>query len=428
MEHPLVDLTAITELLRVTPSLARAARWRASRASPSASATLPKPATIAAIAGDAKTPVLLLTAKPSRAEALAEELPAWLGDAVPVLLFRERDPLPYERIRPRSDAVRDRLPVLSPLASGTPASSSPPPSRVSQRTLSPQQWRSTARSPCAPGDSIDMEALLKRLVLHAGTRSSRLSRRRARQPAAAASSTLPAHVRLSRPGRVPRPRDRDAPPLRPRDPALRQPVSEIALAARSGARSSAIRIPLADADLYRSRAGVPRALRRGTCVLGNGDVPARQSTSTSRSSRRQPPRSRPGDSLVVIDEESDIAGGYRRGRRTGRSRAARNWRTAARSRAASHYRSNPGLALREKLRGRLATSSHLSRWASDEDADTLRPPFGPRQPTPVSCGSSSRTRPQRKAPHGHRLAAGRPPRRDLLRRGCGRRGLHVVAC
>ncbi|MEK7693091.1 MAG: hypothetical protein AAB349_02780, partial [Chloroflexota bacterium] len=63
-----------------------------------------KAAVLAALAREASQPILVITPKPQHAEALVDELQAWLGDrAGRVLLFPERDALPYERLAPDPD-------------------------------------------------------------------------------------------------------------------------------------------------------------------------------------------------------------------------------------------------------------------------------------------------------------------------------------
>ncbi|KPJ48858.1 MAG: hypothetical protein AMJ38_04425, partial [Dehalococcoidia bacterium DG_22] len=100
-----------------------------------------KAATIAALAESLSCPVLVLAARPDRARALVEELAVWLGDPSRLHLFPERDPLPYERLAPDPEAVRDRLRVL-PLLSAPGDGPSPivvaSGQAVAQRTLSPQ--------------------------------------------------------------------------------------------------------------------------------------------------------------------------------------------------------------------------------------------------------------------------------------------------
>ena len=70
-----------------------------------------KAAVLAALARDAARPILVIVPKPQHADALVEELQAWLGadGQRRVLHFPERDALPYERLDPDPDDVRMRL-------------------------------------------------------------------------------------------------------------------------------------------------------------------------------------------------------------------------------------------------------------------------------------------------------------------------------
>src|SRR5439155_23559963 len=60
-----------------------------------------KAVVVAAVAARFPRPALVVTAKPQQAEALCEELEAWLGkEAGRVLVFPERESVPYERLGP----------------------------------------------------------------------------------------------------------------------------------------------------------------------------------------------------------------------------------------------------------------------------------------------------------------------------------------
>ena len=122
-----------------------------------------KPVILAALARRLGVPLLVLTANPSRAEALVEELPAWLGGAIPVFAFPERDPLPYERIAPDPDAVRERLRALGALAAGGPAVVVASGIAAAQRTLSPAD-RLGAINVLRPGQDIVLEVFLGQLM------------------------------------------------------------------------------------------------------------------------------------------------------------------------------------------------------------------------------------------------------------------------
>ncbi len=77
-----------------------------------------KAAVLAALARDATRPMLVIVPRPQHADALADELASWLGgaDASRVVLYPERDALPFERLAPDPDDVRRRLQVIDALA------------------------------------------------------------------------------------------------------------------------------------------------------------------------------------------------------------------------------------------------------------------------------------------------------------------------
>jgi transcription-repair coupling factor (superfamily II helicase) len=107
-----------------------------------------KAALLAALLRSEERPVLVLTARPSRAEALLEELAAWLGESTPVRPFPERDALPYERLAPDPETVRDRLAALEAIGSGSRAVVVASALAASQRTIAPE---------AAAGSSVALE-------------------------------------------------------------------------------------------------------------------------------------------------------------------------------------------------------------------------------------------------------------------------------
>jgi len=121
-----------------------------------------KPAVLAALVRDVDRPVLIVTARPSRAEVLADELAAWLGGEMPVIHFPERDALPYERLSPARETVRDRLNAVVALAEERACVIVTSALALVQRTLSPED---VARSvlDLRSGQAIDMETLLREL-------------------------------------------------------------------------------------------------------------------------------------------------------------------------------------------------------------------------------------------------------------------------
>jgi len=78
-----------------------------------------KAAAIAVLAGAAEGPLIVVVPREDRAEALLEELSAWLGEGAPLLPFPQRDSLPYERLAPDPEAVREdvlfRVSSLEPM-------------------------------------------------------------------------------------------------------------------------------------------------------------------------------------------------------------------------------------------------------------------------------------------------------------------------
>ena len=112
-----IDLSAILPRLRQTPSVERVeVTLKAGRSLTLGVGDAAKPAALAAIAGEREGPVLIVTTRADRAEALAEQLAAWLGADAEVMLYPERDALPYERLAAAPDIVRDRLRTASALS------------------------------------------------------------------------------------------------------------------------------------------------------------------------------------------------------------------------------------------------------------------------------------------------------------------------
>ncbi|MCH7812070.1 MAG: transcription-repair coupling factor, partial [Chloroflexi bacterium] len=94
-----------------------------------------KAAVIAALARRTAAPTLVIVPKPQQALALVEELGPWLGDALPVLPFPERDAFPYERLLPDPEALRERLLALHALHEAQPCVVVTSGAALAQRTL-----------------------------------------------------------------------------------------------------------------------------------------------------------------------------------------------------------------------------------------------------------------------------------------------------
>ena len=136
-----------------------------------------------------RAPVLLVVPREVDAEAMAEQVRAWAGDAA--VHFPARGTLPYARELPNTDVTTQRLSVLSRLAHATSGGAQPlviaSAAAVVEHTLRPADL--------GRGPGI-IEVGSAPAARHAGgprwsrpaTASSRSSRGRARPPAVAASS------------------------------------------------------------------------------------------------------------------------------------------------------------------------------------------------------------------------------------------------
>ena len=105
-----MDLSGLLQRINKAPSLSRLREaLNAERGRVIGVGDAAKAAAIAVLAGAAEGPLLVVAPREDRAEALLEELSAWLGEGAALLPFPQRDSLPYERLAPDPEAVRDRL-------------------------------------------------------------------------------------------------------------------------------------------------------------------------------------------------------------------------------------------------------------------------------------------------------------------------------
>ena len=158
-----VNLSGLLSVISQAPSFARL-RERIGGANVRLTVGVNDPtkvATVAALVHDQQSPVIVITPRPQGAEALAEELATWLGEQERILLFPERDDLPYERLAPDSDAVRDRLQAVAMAKTGARvivASAL----ALAQRTLS-VGGAQNATQRLEAGQRLEMDAFLARL-------------------------------------------------------------------------------------------------------------------------------------------------------------------------------------------------------------------------------------------------------------------------
>ncbi len=158
-----IDLSAILPQLRRTPSFERVRALSAGRILTLGVGDAAKPAALAAIAGQREGPVVVITTRADRAEALAEELSVWLGADAEVLLYPERDALPYERLAAAPDIVRDRLRAASVLSAGERCIIVASALAIAQRTLSPGEAVGSVRR-LSKGERLEMDAFLGELA------------------------------------------------------------------------------------------------------------------------------------------------------------------------------------------------------------------------------------------------------------------------
>jgi len=161
----MMDLAGLLSIIQSAPAFGR---LRGALDAPGAALTVgvgdsAKPAAVAAMVRDWAGPVLIVTARTDRAEALAEELGYWLGDPERGLVFPEREALPYERLVPAPDIVRDRLQAVAALSNGDRRVIIAGGVALAQRTLSPAQARASMRR-LRRGQELDIDGFLRDLV------------------------------------------------------------------------------------------------------------------------------------------------------------------------------------------------------------------------------------------------------------------------
>src|SRR5207237_6230320 len=105
----------------------------------------------------------IITTGSDRAGALAEELSAGRGADAEVMLYPERDALPYERLAAAPDIVRARLRAASALSAGERIIVVASALAIAQRTLSPGELGGGVRRLCKR-ERLEIDAFLSELA------------------------------------------------------------------------------------------------------------------------------------------------------------------------------------------------------------------------------------------------------------------------
>jgi transcription-repair coupling factor (superfamily II helicase) len=332
-----------------------------------------KPVTLAALASEWPGPVLIITTRSDRAEALAEEVSAWLGDSERVLVYPEREALPYERLAPAPDTVRDRLRAAFALdaqerhiifAGGL---------AIAQRTLAPEEARGSRRR-LRTGDRTDVDALLRDLsglgytieplVEEAG----QASRRGGIIDVFPASAEVPVRIELL---------GREIESLRAFDPATQRSIQAVDSVEIGPAREivSPDTAALARLDYARSSPETKERFQDELSQLRDGLAFRGQDFYVPFLAQATVLDYATGGTLVVVDERADIASVVEEAHEE-----AEAARTELEGRGELPRGLPPALErwapLEEKIAG-LNTVLSLSRWATEESGgrDVIRLPF-----------------------------------------------------
>jgi transcription-repair coupling factor (superfamily II helicase) len=372
-----LELTGVTRLLAGSRPFARLreeiAGGRVRRTIGAGDAA--KAAAVAALVQETRAPVVLLTARLDRAEALAEQIAAWLGDELRVHLFPERDALPFERLEPAPETVRDRLEALALLDEGAPALIVAGGLAVAQRTLSPAELSETLYR-LQPGLDLDVESFLRALAAlgysfqpvvqapgEAGRRGGIID---VFPPAA----HFPVRIELA---------GRRVESLRLFDPATQRSVRRADSVLVGPAREAVVGgrpLPLLDRiDLSRCSPEARERFEEEIALLRGGDAPAGLDFYVPFLASAILLDHLPPDSLVIVDEEQDIAAAVEEA--IGQAEISR----IEMERSGEIPRGLPSpLEPWDAIRRRLAPHPRLltlSRLATGEEPDGVRLPFLP---------------------------------------------------
>jgi len=335
-----------------------------------------KAATLAALLRDFPAPALILVSRSDRADALAEELAVWLGQPDRIIIFPERDPLPYERLAPDPEAVRGRLRVLSLLSAEKSVIVVASVKAVAQRTLSPQELWSASYS-VAVGDALEPQQFIAQLSALGYNleplveRPGQVSRRGGIIDLFPSQAEMPARIELL---------GRRVESLRPFDPATQRsqrasdslilgPAREVILPS-SQAETLAKALDLSTCSTQARQKFEEELSRLASPVGFDTDYYYVPFLAKANLFEHLPPRA-----LAICDEYADLAAAQEE---------LHEQALASRQELEEKGEIPRGLPLpytpwREVTAALEAHERrlYLARWATGDEQDTIRPPFSP---------------------------------------------------
>ncbi len=368
----LTQIEATTSLARLIET-ARQAPLRLTVGVPDSA----KAATVAALARPAEAPLLVVVPREARAEELVEELAAWLGSEVGVLAFPERDALPYERLAPDPDAVRQRLLVISGLAAGTRCVVVASAAALAQRTLSPEDIAASART-LEAGARLDPDGFLAELsalgyaIEPVVERQGQASRRGGIIDVFPALAEAPLRIELL---------GRQIESLRRFDPATQRSVGPVERELLTPSREFVVRPRgkaaelLAGLDLSRCTKEARARWEEEAALLRDGAGFAADHFYVPFLAPATLLDHIPPGAAVIVEEESETATALEEAEREAEA-VRRELEERGEIPRGLPLPQTAWRELRTALQGREVVL-RLSRWASGEEAESLRLPFSP---------------------------------------------------
>ena len=336
-----------------------------------------KAAVVASLVHMSDAPVVAIVPREDRAEALADELTAWLGEPAAVVPFPQRDTLPYERLAPDPEAVRERLMALRPHGGRSVIIASA--IALAQRTLSPQELAASVLV-LTPGSRLEPEEFLARLsalgyaIEPLVERPAQASRRGGIIDVFPPQADAPVRIELV---------GREIESLRRFDPASQRSVETVEGVELGPARETVFSagaepgtgLTLARLDFSQCADEARERFREEISHLKRGVGFAADSFYVPFLAEATLLDHLPQETVIIIDEESEVAAAL--------DEAGREAETVRRE-LEERGEIPRGLPLPQQtwreLRATLEERQallRLSRWASGEGEDSLRLPFQP---------------------------------------------------